>query len=348
MQQKFRTGMESTEQHTMDSLNAECGEAYHPLTLKELAAMPFPEPTWVVKDLLPQGALTLFSGREKSGKSLLMADMAACVSQGAPFLQHASTPGTVILVPAEENLRDIQDRLNRRLQDDTDVPLLVLPVNDLEQGRLDLANPACISKIRAMVSTYQPSLLILDPLRELHDLAENEADAMGPLLRPLRKMAHELNVAVMLTHHMSKSGSSRGSTAILAACDQGWEFHLHEVSEADGSDLSGSLGVKGRYGPRQRLGIRLGDGLRWEASLQALPPSSSTLTQVTDYLRLVDEPLDASKIATNLGRDLKTVQNALSEAMGQSEPLISRVGTGKRNDPYRYLVEDDEDDACAS
>lgn len=309
---------------------------YQPLTLAELAAMPFPEQTWVVQDLLPQGSLTLFSGREKSGKSLLMADLGACVSAGEPILGHDVTLGPVMLVPAEENLRDIQSRLTRRLQGATDIPLQILPVNQREEDRLDLANPACITALREALITHQPSLLILDPLRELHDLAENDADAMGPL----RNLAHELNVAVVLTHHMSKAGTSRGSTAILAACDQGWEFQLTEGSETSATDLSGTLSVKGRYGPRQHLGIRMGEALRWQCAVQALPQNPSALSRIMTYLRWMGEPLVARKIAGALGCDLRTVQNVLSEA---SKPggAISKVGAGLKNDPYRYIVDDE-------
>jgi hypothetical protein len=325
----------------MSVIDYQSTDAYRPLTLAELASMPFPELTWVVQDLLPQGSLTLFSGREKSGKSLLMADLAACVSTGEPFLNRAVTPGGVILVPAEENPRDVLIRLDARLGGDFAVPLRVLPVNQREEDRLDLANPACIARLRRMLEEHHPRLLILDPLRELHELAENEADEMGPLLRPLRNLAHEMDVAIVLTHHMSKSGSSRGSTAILAACDQGWEFQLSEDSVGTEVELAGRLSVKGRYGPRQHLGIRMGEKLRWSCSLHMLPQRPSTLSQIMYLLQWESVPLDAREIATRINCDVRTVQNILS-TVGRPGGPIARIGTGRRNDPYRYFPDEVE------
>lgn len=64
-------------------------------------------------------------------------------------------------------------------------------------------------------------LLVLDHLWEMDSEWKNERDDMTVTMRPPRQLAHELNVAVVVVHHASKgaSGSSRGSTAIAAACD---------------------------------------------------------------------------------------------------------------------------------
>lgn len=75
--------------------------------------------------------------------------------------------------------------------------------------------------------------------------------------------------------------------------------------------------------------------------MQGLPPTSPAATQVIDYLRLVDEPPLASEIAAGIGCDLKTVQNALTKAVGEPGSMISRIGRGTKNDPYRYLLEDE-------
>ena len=233
---------------------------YRLQSLQDLAAMEFPEREWLVAGLLPRGSLTLFAGREKSGKSLFVADLAACIASAEPFLDREVVPGPVILVPAEENLRDIQLRLATRLAGTTDAPLFVLPVNSSDDNLLDLAILECITALREVIVETEPAALILDPFRELHRLAENDADAMGPLLRPLRQLAHETDTAIVLTHHMGKSGNFRGSTAIRAAVDQEWAFTRPHDPESTATDLAGTLAVEGRFGPRQQLGIRLGMG----------------------------------------------------------------------------------------
>lgn len=325
---------------THDASSPRTRISYQPWTLAEFAALPLPELTWVVDELLPQGALALFAGREKSGKSLLMTDLAACVATGETFLNHEVTPGPVILVPAEENPREVRARLESRLQGALTAPLHILQVNQSEQTRLDLANPDCLAALREMCDALQPRLLILDPFRELHNLPENDADAMGPLLRPLRQLAHDTNVAIILTHHMSRSGTFRGSTAIRASCDLEWAFRRPEEFEASGGSPAGTVAIEGRFGPRQRLGIRLGDALRWHLALQVLPSKPTARAAVVAHLQKAGEPVTAREIAVAIGRNVKTVQNNLTDLKAQGVALES--GQGERNDPYRYRLDDEE------
>src|SRR5215204_5724699 len=143
---------------------------YRLQSLQDLAAMEFPDLDWVVAGLLPRGSLTLFAGREKSGKSLCVADLAGSITCAEPFLDREVLPGPVILVPAEENLRDVHLRLDTRLAGNTDAPLFVLPVNSSEENLLDLAIPECLTALRELIVETEPAALILDPFRELHRL----------------------------------------------------------------------------------------------------------------------------------------------------------------------------------
>jgi hypothetical protein len=322
----------------MDARTVHGSVTYQPLSLPKLATFEFREPEMVVEGLLPRGSLTLLAGREKSGKSLLVSDLAACVAGGDPFLGRAVRAGPVILVPAEENLRDVWLRLERRLGGNTDPPLFVLPVNRGEDDLLDLNRPACLRGLNALVIAYAPAILILDPMRELHGLSENDADVMGPLLRPVRRLAHETDTAIVLVHHMSRAGNFRGSTAIRAAVDQEWAFRRPEDADGgDGEGLAGVLSVEGRFGPRQRLGIRLTEDLHWLSSLPAAAPPTSARTQVLTQLMVAELPLTAHEIAAFLGTSPKNVQNVLAEERRKGMP-ITIAGTGRKNDPFRYSL----------
>lgn len=73
---------------------------------------------------------------------------------------------------------------------------------------------------------------------------------MTVTLRPLRQPAQEFNVAVLVVHHASKGGGSRGSTAATAACDSvaTWVG----VEDGSGGQESGEAGAPSRA----RLTIR--------------------------------------------------------------------------------------------
>jgi hypothetical protein len=310
---------------------------FRPLSLAELCALELPDLEWVVEDLLPRGTLTLLSAREKAGKSLLAAYLAACVAHGEPFLDRAVAQGPVLLVPAEEHLRDVRDRLLLAVGG-VEAPVAVLPVNRGEDDALDLADPAALRELRRVVAELEPALVVLDPLRELHGLAENDADAMGPLLKPLRLLAQESDAAVMLIHHMSRAGQFRGSTAILAACDNDWSLRNADEGAEAGDELRGTLSVKGRRIPRQALGVRFGEGGRWEPAAPVPLPRASTRDEIVEFLAEAEQPATAEEIAGAIDAAVKTVQNLLGEERRTGRAAIVSIGAGRKNDPYRYLL----------
>jgi RecA-family ATPase len=194
---------------------------FEPLSLDALFALELPETEYVVEEILPQGALFLLSAREKAGKGLLAIDLCASVAFGEPFLDRAVLEGPAIYCAAEERIQDVRDRVAARVGDRRDAPLLILPLDGSTEDRLRLEDPDGLQRLAYMISEFQPRLVVLDTLRELHNCHEDFSDEMGPLLRPIRQMAHGTNTTIGLNHHHNRAGSFRGSTAILAACDLG-------------------------------------------------------------------------------------------------------------------------------
>ena len=313
--------------------------ALRPLTLDELFSLEMPPVAYVVDGILPRGSLTLHAAREKAGKSLQGIDLCASVALGESFLDRAVRQGAALYVPAEENLRDVRTRIETRLAGWRDAPLLTLPVNGATEDRVRLDDAESVAALHRLIIEIDPDVVYLDPFRELHNLAEDSADMMGPLLRPLRQIAHETDTAVVLAHHMGRqSGQARGSTAIRASCDQEWAFtRTDDDGDSDAGGAAGRLVVEGRFGPRQTIGIRLGDGLRWQpSSLVLVEPTTSVRSRILAFLTDADAWHAAEAIAAGIGVALKTTQNSLS-AMNREQPCpVAREGTGKRGDPRRY------------
>ena len=120
-------------------------------------------------------------------------------------------------------------RIGMRLGAARDLPFYVAPLNtvieaDTDPDRLRLEDPAALLRLANTIKGERLDLAILDTLRELHDQPENDSDAMGPLLRPIRQIAHETNCTILTNHHMNRANGSRGSTAIKAAMDLEWAF----------------------------------------------------------------------------------------------------------------------------
>lgn len=311
-------------------------DPFAPLSLDALFALDLPELDYVVDGILPTDAAGLLSGREKSGKGLIALDLCACVALGEPFLDRAVKEGPAIYCAAEEHVRDVRIRVAQRVGDRRDAPLYILPLDGSTDDRLQLEDPVSMQRLWGMVTTINPRLIVLDTLRELHSSQEDKSDEMGPLLRPLRQLAHQAGTTVLLNHHQNKQGNSRGSTAIRAACDLEWAFTRSDDEDLPG-DPRGTLKVEGRHGPRSIIRVKLGEGLHWDLD-------GATITgrdfggreRILAYLDNVNVAQTADEITIGIGLKRKTVQNLLAE-MQKDVPLPFAVsGKGIKNDPRRF------------
>lgn len=306
---------------------------FQPLSLSELFSLQLPDVEFVVDELLPLGHAFLLSAREKAGKGLLAIDLCASVAMGEPFLDRATLEGPAIYAAAEEQVRDVRARIAARIGDRRDAPLYVLPLDGSTGDRLDLSDATGMQRLYDMVMTTRPALVVLDVLRELHDRTEDSSDEMGPLLRPLRQLAHETNTALVVTHHQRKAGGFRGSTAIKAAFDGEWSL-TSDAADNDGPP-GGMLRVEGRHGPRQALRVQFGAGGRWE--LGTVPIADLIAPgRIVLHLETVNDWRTAREIADEIGKPLKTVQNELSRLRAADPCLIATAGNGHKGNPTRY------------
>jgi hypothetical protein len=309
---------------------------FAPLSLDALFALELPELDYVVDGILPTDAAGLLSGREKSGKGLIALDLCACVALAEPFLDRAVKEGPAIYCAAEEHVRDVRTRVEARVGAHRDAPLYVLPLDGSTADRLQLDDPVGMQRLWGMVEALQPRLVVLDTLRELHDRQEDRSDEMGPLLRPLRQLAHQAGTTVLVNHHQNRGGTFRGSTAIRAAFDLEWAFTRTDGDDEAG-DPKGTLKVEGRHGPRTVLKARLGPGLRWEIDETiATLRDPGTREQILACLDTVNAWQTAEEVATGIGIKIKTVQNTVAAMIKETPRLIAVQGKGTKNDPRRY------------
>jgi hypothetical protein len=308
---------------------------FSPLSLEAFFALELPEIEFVVEEILPAGSACLLDGREKSGKGLLSLDLCASVALGEPFLDRAVKEGPAIYCAAEEHLRDVRSRVAARLGNRRDAPLYILPLDGSTDDRLQLEDPIGMQRLLGMIEEIEPVVVVLDSLRELHSCREDLSDEMGPLLRPVRQLAHRTGTTMVATHHQNRGGSFRGSTAIRAAFDLEWEFT--RTDDEEDKVPRGTLKVVGRHGPRSILKVRLGERLHWELDQTVfLPPEPGARERILNHLKAAISWNTAEEIATETTLKLKTVQNVLAGMMKETPRLFAVQGTGAKNDPRQY------------
>jgi len=317
-------------------MTAPTATRFQPLSIADLESLELPPREDVVSDgLLVAGSLTLFSAREKSGKTLLSTDLACAIACEQPFLDRAVACRPVVFVALEENTRDVRQRFLDRLDGQRGVPLYVLPANGYDDTVFRIDSAESMGALVAMIHEFDAGVVIVDTMREAHRQRENEGDDMGPLMRPLRQIAHDTNCAIILLHHQNKSGGSRGSTAIAAGVDQLWAFDRTDADNDAGPPV-GKLTVEGRFGPRQVLGIRLGDGLRWIVDNAVMVADQTMRAQILGLLAQSPNGLTADEIAASVQRNRKTAQNEISHLLREEPAPIIASGAGTKGSPRRY------------
>ena len=197
-------------------------------------------PTWLIRDVLTQGAVGFIAGQPKSFKSWAGLDMALSVASGQPFLGHFSveTPGPVLYIQEEDSAPLIKARVGKvwpgkiadKLSMDDGELIWLPPQTDIVYG-YELGNGLDIDGYIGQSFTISDEswqswldetladkasntddglgyrLLVMDPLMMMAgDVEENRAQEMTTkIFRPLKELARKWNVAIQMIHHMRKT-----------------------------------------------------------------------------------------------------------------------------------------------
>ncbi len=166
-------------------------------TLRELLEHDFPEPRFVVPDILPCG-LTMMGGRPKIGKSFFALQLLIAVANGGQFLGRQVTQGRALYLALEDSPRRIGERLARMGAEATDL------------GRFEFDWPLLAKgggeQLGEEIMGGQWSLLVVDTFSRLAGVADQDAVAeMTTLLSPLQQAAVRADVTVLVIDHFKKS-----------------------------------------------------------------------------------------------------------------------------------------------
>lgn len=225
----------------------------HPLNLNWALNAALPPLDFVLPGLLP-GTFGLVVAPGATGKSYLALDIAIAVTLGravAGGLFPAGLPGKVVYLAAEESDRILAERLRPMLEPaEREHPLLmqnlkILPMAGepcrlLSDGRL---TPLYTELVELCEGAR---LVIVDPVRRLHDGDENASGDMSNFVYAMERLAQQSGAAVIGLHHANRGAgsegasqnASRGSSALVDGAR--WLLNLARMDDktAAGYDLS--------------------------------------------------------------------------------------------------------------
>lgn len=278
---------------------------------------PIPPRQWFIEDLIPMGQVTLLSGDGGVGKSLLALQLAAAAAMSQDTLDLEPWAGRTLYVGAEDD----QDEFLRRLADITkahgkdldELPLLrLIPLADRD-ALLSVPNkhgtmePTPLWRgIANFAADWKPRLIVLDTSADLFGGDEIKRAQVRQFIAMLRKLAIDLECAIVLLSHPSVQGMQTG-TGISGST--GWNnsvrSRLYLTRDKEDTDLRILTVMKSNYGETGRE-IRL----RWKAGAFVLDDGKPSAANILLCARAEKVFLDVLEKCSATGRNLSPSPSA--------------------------------------
>lgn len=279
---------------------------------KELEALNFPEPVWIIPELICEGYI-LLAGRPKLGKSWLALCLAVAVATGGCTLgkiELRAVQGKVLYLALEDRLRRIKRRLKQILCDEPFPENLLIAE---AWGRLDKAG---LEDLREFLKAHDDCrLVVIDTLAKVRPPRSKNHDpydwdmAIGGALQGL---AHQYGVTILVVHHTRKSQADdaldevSGTTGVTGSADA-----IMVLKRGRGKS-DGTLTLAGRDIEEQELALKFhSDEGVWELMGQAAEYALSMEKQeVLETLRK-HGPKTPKELAELMGKKPNSIRKLL-------------------------------------
>lgn len=185
--------------------------------------------TWLWKNWIPKGMVTMLAGDPGVGKSAIAQHITKIITCADCFPledDELPKPGNVIWVDTEASQQILKVRANTMKLDKKRVYIPAIDGDMLSQPDLVIDNNR--EYLTNMVRDLKPELMVLDSLGGSHTGGENKVEDIKPILEFLALMARDEEIACMVIHHLNKGHKDespevtlyrlRGSTVIPAMC----------------------------------------------------------------------------------------------------------------------------------
>lgn len=305
-----------------------------PVSMRELDAQDFPEPEWLIRNVLEEKTVMAISGEPKAAKSFSGLEMMLSVASGTRAFGRfdVGPPRPAVAFCAEDAPVHVRRRvralaagknLDKQEQDTAWDNLFIF-----ERQNVNLMDVEILDHFMAHLQRLPapPAAVMLDPLVDLFDVEdENAAREMSAAMHRLRVIRDVIGCAVIIVHHASRSGPGksklrggqkmRGSTAIHGAVDGGFYMTNTESSDATKSSDVELETRNGRTVPEFRLSLNFEDDAAgrvtrawWDHGAVDGGPEPRTARsaeheqvekRVLELLRL--QPLTASELSREIG-----------------------------------------------
>lgn len=190
-------------------------------TVEEYLTLSDKDHVWVVRNVIPYGGYTTIFGKPKSGKSYAALQLAAAIGNeesaewlSFPIESHGPVSYFQVDTPRGiwvDRVRELQEAglsfKNVYFADTEDAPF---PFNIMRDDSF--------SWLAAETARINPHLVIVDTLREVHGLNENESTSMQSVVSRIREACPRS--AIMLVSHARKENPNPDAAATVDPIDE--------------------------------------------------------------------------------------------------------------------------------
>jgi RecA-family ATPase len=295
--------------------------------------MPFPEISYVVPGIIPEG-LTILVGRPKIGKSWMALDLAIGIATGAKVLGGVHVDqGDVLYCCLEDNPRRLQRRITK----------LISPFGGEWPERLTLAtrwrrlDQGGVKDIEAWCKNVSsPRLVLLDTLagvRPVRTGTDTLYEGDYKALHDIHRFSNERGMGVVALHHTRKMDADdpvdtiSGSLGTAGAADT----CLILARSSKGTTLY----VRGRDIEEGERAIIFGnENCRWTLLGDAAEVyRSDSRSKILEALAKASDLVGPAEIAAATGIDRNNVDQLLHQMWNAGE--VVKVGRGRYAHPTK-------------
>lgn len=312
-----------------DETTRKLDELYPPLDWRALWDSGVDDVDWIVEGIVETGRAAALYAPAKSGKSLFLLELSACVSTGRDFAgQHVPEPRTVLYVDREMSPGDVIDRLKTLgfAPDELDrlvyLSLPSIPPLDTAVGG---------EHLHALVTRHQADLVVLDTASRVVEGPENDADTYRDYYSHTGQRLKAAGVSVWRLDHAGKdlTRGQRGASAKNDDVDAVWK-------------LSPKLG--GRYvlkADMRRTAHGLDDLTIVRNGTGRLEPvdTHQPVDRIDDQVIQLVQYLDRDDVPLDWGRD-RVRQHLGIQARNEDISAAIQIRRGRANRPPNATVID--------
>jgi len=280
-----------------------------------------PKPAeWLIDGFLAKGALAVFCGRPKMGKTTILVHLIACLATGAEFAGRATQKTNVLALMFEDYPDDIVSEIALHVSGGVPDGIFLPKIDSITPDQLDW------SAVFSTAAENNCGLVVVDPLVSVSKLdARNatEYEKVYSRLTPVISHIRSTGITVIAVTHTAKG------KAIISDIGDVIDAPIDSTAYSASPDLIAAWGLSPHNKELRRLlatgrrkaGIDVTwewDGAKYVVTTKETPPIMSvTAKRVLEYMRSC--PPDTLHTLKSLRRALKrnadSVQAALYELL---------------------------------